>query len=131
MPTDLIKSGPVAVALLGRSALLGGGGLWLVTGVPAVAAAALDRSALRSARTVDLARLARESARAAEARTFAWTGTLHHALDLYRPEPRGLTRLDASVRASARPPDPGSGPRAPRTRGRAIAALCSRRPAPP
>ncbi|MEU3748648.1 MULTISPECIES: hypothetical protein [Streptomyces] len=57
----------------------------------AVAAAVLGRSAFRSIRTVDLARLARASARAAEARTFARTGTLHHALDLYRPEPRGLT----------------------------------------
>lgn len=90
----------VATALLGRSALLDGGGLWLVTGVLAVSAAVLGRSAFRSVRTVDLARLARESARAAEAQTFAWTGTLHHALDLYRPEPRGLT--SALVRPDGR-----------------------------
>ncbi|MET8983780.1 hypothetical protein ABZX85_50310 [Streptomyces sp. NPDC004539] len=111
-----------AIALLGRSALLGGGGLWLVTGVLAVAAAVLGRSAFRSVRTVDLARLTRESARAAEAQTFAWTGTLHHALDLYRPQPRGLTsaltRRDGRLRGHL----VQGAVRAVRTRGRAIAA---------
>ncbi|MER5962998.1 hypothetical protein [Streptomyces sp. NPDC002057] len=112
----------VAVALLGRSALPDGGGLWLVTGVLAVAAALLGRSAFRSVRTVDLTRLARESARAAEAQTFAWTGTLHHALDLYRPEPRGLTsaltRPDGRLRGHLAQ----GAVRALRTRGRAVAA---------
>ncbi|MFE4616496.1 hypothetical protein ACFRJ7_10315 [Streptomyces sp. NPDC056747] len=111
-----------AVALLGRSGLLGGAGPWLVAGVLAVAAALLGRSAFRSVRTVDLARLARESARAAEAQTFAWTGTLHHALDLYRPEPRGLTsaltRPDGRLRGHLAQ----GAVRALRTRGRAIAA---------
>ncbi|WP_435974335.1 hypothetical protein [Streptomyces sp. Qhu_M48] len=111
----------VAVALLGRSALPGGG-LWLVTGVLAVATPVLGRSAFRSVRTVDLTRLARESARAAEAQTFAWTGTLHHALDLYRPEPRGLTtaltRPDGRLRGHLAQ----GAVRALRTRGRAAAA---------
>ncbi|WP_101256409.1 hypothetical protein [Streptomyces barkulensis] len=112
----------VAVALLGRSAFLGVGGLWLVAGVLAVSATVLGRSAFRSLRTVDLARLARESARAAEAQAFAWTGTLHHALDLYRPEPRGLTsallRPDGRLRGHLAQ----GAVRALRTRGRAIAA---------
>lgn len=112
----------VAVALLGRSASLGGGGLWLVTGVLAVAAAALGRSAFRSVRTVDLARLARESARAAEAQTFAWTGTLHHALDLYRPQPRGLTHALTRPDGRLRGHLAQGAVRALRTRGRAIAA---------
>ncbi|KQX13663.1 hypothetical protein ASC82_06860 [Streptomyces sp. Root431] len=112
----------VTVTLLGRSALLGGAGLWLVAGVLTVAAAVLGSSAFRSVPTVDLARLARESARAAEAQTFAWTGTLHHALDLYRPEPRGLTsaltRPDGRLRGHLAQ----GAVRALRTRGRAIAA---------
>ncbi|MFI9122960.1 hypothetical protein ACIGW0_26805 [Streptomyces bikiniensis] len=112
----------VAVALLGSSPLLGGGGLWLAAGVPAAAAALLSRSVFRSLHAVDLARLARESARAAEAQTFAWTGTLHHALDLYRPEPRGLTsaliRRDGRLRGHL----VQGAVRALRTRGRTIAA---------
>ncbi|MEV5978024.1 hypothetical protein [Streptomyces sp. NPDC052114] len=118
-----VAAAAVVVALLGRSALLGGGGLWLVAGVLAVAAVLLGRSAFRSVRTVDLARLARESARAAEAQTFAWTGTLHHALDLYRPQPRGLTsalvRPDGRLRGHLAQ----GAVRALRTRGRAIAAV--------
>ncbi|MFD3871098.1 hypothetical protein [Streptomyces sp. NPDC058623] len=110
------------VALLGRSALVGGGGPWLVTGVLVVAAFLLGRSAFRAVRTVDLARLARESARAAEAQTFAWTGTLHHALDLYRPQPSGLTsaltRPDGRLRGHLAQ----GAVRAVRTRGRALAA---------
>ncbi|WP_240137406.1 hypothetical protein [Streptomyces sp. MUM 178J] len=117
-----VAAAAVVAALLGRSALLGGGGLWLVAGVLAVSATVLGRSAFRSVRTVDLARLARESARAAEAQTFAWTGTLHHALDLYRPEPRGLTsklvRPDGRLRGHLAQ----GAVRALRTRGRAIAA---------
>ncbi|MEW5633295.1 hypothetical protein AB1388_43165, partial [Streptomyces hydrogenans] len=70
-----------------------------------------------------LARLARESARAAEARTFALTGTLHHALDLYRPAPRGLptalTRPDGRLRG----PLAQGAVRALRTRGRTSAAV--------
>ncbi|MFD9052374.1 hypothetical protein [Streptomyces zaomyceticus] len=113
------------LVLLGRSAHLGGNGPWLVAAVLAAAAAALGRSAFRSVRTVDLARLARESARAAEAQTFAWTGTLHHALDLYRPQPRGLasalTRPDGRLRGHLAQ----GAVRALRTRGRALAAAVS------
>ncbi|MFG2896922.1 hypothetical protein ACGFZH_07620 [Streptomyces zaomyceticus] len=115
----------LVLALLGRSAHLGGNGPWLVTAALAVAAAALGRSALRSVRTVDLARLARASARAAEAQTFARTGTLHHALDLYRPQPRGpapaLTRPDGRLRGHLAQ----GAVRALRTRGRALAAAVS------
>ncbi|MEV7865608.1 hypothetical protein AB0P17_05790 [Streptomyces sp. NPDC088124] len=110
------------VALLGGSGLLGGGGPGLAAGVLVVSAALLGRAAFRSVRAVDLARLARESARAAEAQTFAWTGTLHHALDLYRPEPRGhtsaLVRPDGRLRGYLAQ----GAVRALRTRGRAIAA---------
>ncbi|MFJ2787686.1 MULTISPECIES: hypothetical protein [unclassified Streptomyces] len=118
-----VAAAALVVALLGRSAPLGGGGLWLVAGVLAVAAALLGRSAFRSVRTVDLARLTRDAARAAEAQTFAWTGTLHHALDLYRPEPRGfasaLTRPDGRLRGHLAQ----GAVRALRTRGRAVAAV--------
>ncbi|MDV5148028.1 hypothetical protein R1T08_28630 [Streptomyces sp. SBC-4] len=109
----------VAVALLGGSS---GGGLWLLTLVLALAAAALGRSAFRSVRTVDLARLARESARAAEAQTFAWTGTLHHALDLYRPQPRGLTHALTRPDGRLRGHLAQGAVRALRARSRAIAA---------
>nr|QBA31007.1 SinP [Streptomyces sp.] len=112
----------VAVALLGQSALADGGGLWLTAGVLAVSAAVLGRSAFRSIHTVDLARLARESARAAEAQTFAWTGTLHHALDLYRPEPRGLTSALVHSDGRLRGHLAQGAVRALRTRGRAAAA---------
>ncbi|WP_224317757.1 hypothetical protein [Streptomyces olivaceus] len=67
------------------------GGLWLVAVAAATTAVILARVAFRSLRTVDLARLARESSRASQAQTYVLTGTLHHALDLYRPEPRGFT----------------------------------------
>ncbi|MFJ2056412.1 hypothetical protein ACIOMM_10750 [Streptomyces sp. NPDC087908] len=117
-----VAAAATVVALLGRSALLGGSGPWLLTVVLAAAAVLLGRSALRSVRTVDLTRLARESARAAEAQTFAWTGTLHHALDLYRPQPRGLTtaltRPDGRLRGHLAQ----GAVRALRTRGRALAA---------
>ncbi|MEU7516572.1 hypothetical protein AB0B13_31840 [Streptomyces sp. NPDC042898] len=112
----------VAVALLGGSPLLTGAGLWLVAGVLTIAAAVLGRSAFRSVHTVDLARLARESARAAEAQTFAWTGTLHHALDLYRPEPRGLTSALTRPDGRLRGHFAQGAVRALRTRGRTIAA---------
>ncbi|MFJ2767608.1 hypothetical protein [Streptomyces sp. NPDC087300] len=95
-----VGAAAAVVALLGHSDFLGGGGLWPAAAVLALSAVALGRSAFRSVPTVDLARLARESARAAEAQTFAWTGTLHHALDLYRPAPRGLTK--ALVRPDGR-----------------------------
>ncbi|MEU7282624.1 hypothetical protein AB0A69_28180 [Streptomyces sp. NPDC045431] len=117
-----VAAAAVVVALLGRSALLGGGGLWLVAGVLAVSAPVLGRSAFRAVRTVDLARLARESARAAEAQTFAWTGTLHHALDLYRPQPRGLTSVLVRADGRLRGHLAQGAVRALRTRGRAIAA---------
>lgn len=80
----------------------GAGGLWLVAGVLAAGTAVLGRAAFGSVPSVDPARLARESARAAQAQTYAVTGTLHHALDLYRPEPRGRTsallRADGQLR---------------------------------
>lgn len=97
-------------------------GLWPVAGAVTMSAAVLGRAAFRSLRTLDLARLARESARAAQAEAYAWTGTLHHALDLYRPEPRGFTtaliRPDGRLRGY-----PAQGAiRALRTPGRALAA---------
>ncbi|WP_405818870.1 hypothetical protein OG705_06020 [Streptomyces sp. NBC_00838] len=100
-----------------------GAGLWLVAAVLAATAPALGRAAFRSIRTVDLARLARESARASQAQAYAWTGTLHHALDLYRPEPRGFTsaliRPDGRLRGHLAQ----GAVRALRTPGRASAAL--------
>ncbi|WP_267243597.1 hypothetical protein [Streptomyces sp. PR69] len=122
----LLASAAGAVALivtvLSRTALDGGGGLWLVAGVLATAAVCLGRAAFRSIRTVDLGRLARESARASQAQAYAWTGTLHHALDLYRPEPRGLTsallRSDGRLRGHIAQ----GATRALRTPGRALAA---------
>lgn len=95
VPDNLVLAAAVGAAALvvsvvSRTVPDGGGGLWLVAGLLALTAATVGRAAFRSIRTVDLARLARESARAAQARTYAWTGTLHHALDLYRPAPRGL-----------------------------------------
>lgn len=79
------------VGVTSRTAPDAVGALWLVAVVTAAAAAGLGRAAFRAVPTVDLARLARESARASQAQTYVLTGTLHHALDLYRPEPRGLT----------------------------------------
>ncbi|MFE3830061.1 hypothetical protein [Streptomyces sp. NPDC059092] len=90
----------LVVEAASRMAPDGGAGPWLVAGVSAATAATLGRVAFRSIRTVDLVRLARESARASQAQAYAWTGTLHHALDLYRPEPRGLT--SALIRADGR-----------------------------
>ncbi|MFD7289696.1 hypothetical protein [Streptomyces sp. NPDC059863] len=113
----------LVVTLTSRMAPDSGSGLWLVAGVLAVAAGGLGRGAFRSIRTVDLARLARESARSSQAQAYAWTGTLHHALDLYRPEPRGhtsaLIRSDGRLRGYL-----AQGAfRALRTPGRAIAAV--------
>ncbi|UGY91011.1 hypothetical protein [Streptomyces gobiensis] len=128
VPDNLVLASAVgAVALvvtvMSRMAPEGGGGLWLVAGVLATTATALGRAAFRSIRTVDLARLARESARASQAQAYAWTGTLHHALDLYRPEPRGLTsaliRPDGRLRGYLAQ----GAIRALRTPGRAIAAV--------
>ncbi|GFH36555.1 hypothetical protein [Streptomyces pacificus] len=116
-----VAAAAAAVALLGRSAL-DGSGLWLAAGVPAVSATVLGRSAFRSLRTVDLPRLARQSARAAEAQTFAWTGTLHHALDLYRPEPRGLTSVLVRPDGRLRGHLAQGAVRALRAPGRAVAA---------
>ncbi|WP_221354318.1 hypothetical protein [Streptomyces beigongshangae] len=81
----------LVVAGVSRAAPDGAVGLWLLAGVLATTAAALGRAALGSIRSADLARLARDSARASQAQAYAWTGTLHHALDLYRPEPHGFT----------------------------------------
>ncbi|MEV8408825.1 hypothetical protein AB0R12_24395, partial [Streptomyces niveus] len=98
-------------------------GLWLVGAVLAATAAVVGRAAFRSIRDVDLVRLARESARASQAQAYAWTGTLHHALDLYRPEPRGLTsaliRPDGRLRGYLAQ----GAVRALRTPGRASAAV--------
>ncbi|MFC8075597.1 hypothetical protein ACFUN8_08640 [Streptomyces sp. NPDC057307] len=100
LPASAVGVGALVVTVATRSAPDGAGGLWLVAGLLAVTAAALGRAAFRSIRTVDLARLARESARASQAQAYAWTGTLHHALDLYRPEPRGFT--SALIRSDGR-----------------------------
>ncbi|WP_327172667.1 hypothetical protein OG471_31920 [Streptomyces sp. NBC_01336] len=109
----------VVVGGVSRVAPDSGTGLWLLAGVLAATAAVLGRAALRAIRTVDLARLSRESARASQAQTYAWTGTLHHALDLYRPEPSGLTsaliRPDGRLRGYL----PQGAVRALRTPGRA------------
>ncbi|WP_203184261.1 hypothetical protein [Streptomyces pratensis] len=113
----------LVVTAAARAAPEDEGSLWLAAGAPAAAAAVLGRAAFRSIREIDLARLARESARASQAQTYAWTGTLHHALDLYRPEPRGLTstliRSDGRFRGYLAQ---GS-IRALRTPGRTIAAV--------
>jgi hypothetical protein len=112
-----------AVTLTGRVATDGAGALWLLAGVLAATAAALGRAAFRAVRTVDLARLARESARASQAQAYVLTGTLHHALDLYRPEPRGLTsallRPDGRLRGHLAQ----GAARALRTLGRTLAAV--------
>ncbi|MFD4025030.1 hypothetical protein ACFWRV_16140 [Streptomyces sp. NPDC058576] len=97
-------------------------GHWLAVLVPAVLAAAIGPAAFRALPAIDLARLARESARASQAQAYAFTGTLHHALDLYRPEPRGFTsaliRADGLLRGYL-----AQGTvRALRTPGRAVAA---------
>ncbi|MFE2943191.1 hypothetical protein ACFXKG_29695 [Streptomyces sp. NPDC059255] len=116
-------AGALVVTAMSRMAPDGGVGLWLLAGVLATTAAPLGRAAFRSIRTVDLAGLARESARASQAQTYALTGTLHHALDLYRPEPRGLTtaliRSDGRLRGYLAQ----GAIRALRTPGRAIAAV--------
>ncbi|RKN03569.1 hypothetical protein [Streptomyces radicis] len=130
VPDNLaLASGAGAMALVvaapSRLAPGGGGGLWLLALVLAAGAAALGRAALRSIRTVDLARLARESARASQARAYAWTGTLHHALDLYRPEPRGLTSALIRSGGLLRGYLAQGATRALRTLGRAIAAVAS------
>ncbi|MET9558307.1 hypothetical protein [Streptomyces sp. NPDC006645] len=113
----------LAVAALSRTTPAGGYGLWLVAGVLATAGAAVGRAAFRSIRNIDLARLARESARASQAQAYAWTGTLHHALDLYRPEPHGFTsaliRPDGRLRGHLAQ----GAVRALRTPGRASAAV--------
>ncbi|MGW8575645.1 hypothetical protein [Streptomyces niveus] len=116
----------LAVTAVSRSAPDGaaaGLGLWLVGAVLATTAAVVGRASFRSIRDVDLARLARESARASQAQAYAWTGTLHHALDLYRPEPRGLTsaliRPDGRLRGYLAQ----GAVRALRTPGRASAAV--------
>ncbi len=58
----------------------------------------------------------------AEAQTFAWTGTLHHALDLYRPQPRGLTSALVRPTGGLRGHLTQGAVRALRTPGRALAA---------
>ncbi|MGK9461164.1 hypothetical protein ACSLFT_14110 [Streptomyces sp. G6] len=111
------------VAVTSRPVPQGAGALWLVAAVTAASAAAVGRAAFRAVSTVDLSRLARESARASQAQAYVLTGTLHHALDLYRPEPRGLTsalfRPDGRLRGHVRQ----GAVRALRTPGRTGAAL--------
>ncbi|MBD3932254.1 hypothetical protein IF129_11905 [Streptomyces chumphonensis] len=79
------------LAATSRTAPGQAGGLWPVAAVLSTTGALLGRVAFRSLRTIDLPGLARDAARFSQAQAYAWTGTLHHALDLYRPEPRGLT----------------------------------------
>ncbi|MFD7383602.1 hypothetical protein [Streptomyces anulatus] len=112
----------LVVAAISGTAPDGRYGHWLAALVPALLAAAVGPSAFRALPSIDLARLARESARASQARDYAWTGTLHHALDLYRPQPRGFTsalvRTDGSLRGYLAQ----GAVRALRTPGRAAAA---------
>ncbi|MEU9558870.1 hypothetical protein [Streptomyces fumanus] len=127
----MARSARVLTGATGAGALLlglaggqgGAGPLWLVAAAAAATAVLLGRSAFRALATVDLARLARESARASQAQTYVLTGTLHHALDLYRPEPRGFTsaplRQDGRLRGYATQ----GAVRALRTPGRAAAAV--------
>lgn len=115
----------VFASSVGAAALLAAvtGALWLVAVAAAATAVVLGRAAFRSVRTVDTARLARESARASQAQTYVLTGTLHHALDLYRPEPRGFTsalfRRDGRLRGHLSQ----GAVRALRTPGRSVAAV--------
>lgn len=115
----------LAVPVVSRAASGEGAALWLLAGVLAVSAVLLGRVASRSVGAVDLARLARESARADQAGTYALTGTLHHALDLYRPEPGGFTsallRPDGRLRGHVTQ----GAVRALRTPGRAAAAAAA------
>ncbi|MFB7428483.1 hypothetical protein [Streptomyces hydrogenans] len=120
---NLLLAAGTAAAAAALAPLATGAGLWPAAAATALAAALLGRSAFRSLPTVDLARLARESARAAEARTFALTGTLHHALDLYRPAPRGLTTALTRPDGRLRGPLAQGAVRALRTRGRTSAAV--------
>jgi hypothetical protein len=113
----------VVVTGAGRALPDAGDGPWLLAGVLAAAAAVLARAALRSVGSVDLAGLARESARAAQALTYAGTGTLHHALDLYRPEPRGFTSVLVRPDGRLRGHLAQGAVRALRTPGRAGAAM--------
>lgn len=117
-----VGASALVVAAVSGTAPDGRYGHWLAALVPALLAAALGPSAFRALPSIDLARLARESARASQARAYAWTGTLHHALDLYRPEPRGFTsalvRTDGSLRGYLAQ----GAVRALRTPGRAAAA---------
>ncbi|MFY1679454.1 hypothetical protein [Streptomyces sp. WMMC905] len=119
----LVGAGGLTVATTGR--LLGEGvtGAWIVASAPAVTAAVVGRLALRSATQVDLGLLVRWSARADQARTYTVTGTAHHALDLYRPEPRGLG--GSLLRPDGRPRGPLSrgAVRAARTPGRTGAGI--------
>ncbi|WP_405795629.1 hypothetical protein [Streptomyces sp. NBC_01506] len=125
VPANLVLAAAVGAVALAVTVpdVQGGAALWLLAAVLMVTAVALGRAAFRSIRTVELARLARESARASQAQAYAWTGTLHHALDLYRPEPRGLTsaliRPDGRLRGYLAQ----GAVRALRTPGRASAAV--------
>ncbi|WP_228183379.1 hypothetical protein [Streptomyces anulatus] len=117
-----VGASALVVAAISGTAPDGRYGHWLAALVPALLAAAVGPPAFRALPPIDLARLARESARASQARDYAWTGTLHHALDLYRPQPRGFTsalvRTDGSLRGYLAQ----GAVRALRTPGRAAAA---------
>ncbi|MFE7372717.1 hypothetical protein [Streptomyces anulatus] len=117
-----VGASALVVAAISGTAPDGRYGHWLAALVPALLAAAVGPPAFRALPSIDLARLARESARASQARDYAWTGTLHHALDLYRPQPRGFTsalvRTDGSLRGYLAQ----GAVRALRTPGRAAAA---------
>ncbi|MFC7813882.1 MULTISPECIES: hypothetical protein [unclassified Streptomyces] len=121
----------VLAAATGAGALLlglasgpaGAATLWLVAAAAVATALPLGRAAFRAIRTVDLARLARESARASQAQAYVLTGTLHHALDLYRPEPRGFTSALLRPDGRLRGYTAQGAVRALRTPGRASAAV--------
>ena len=49
-------------------------------------------TALKLLNAIDLTRLREDSSRTAVAQVFAQTGTLHHAVDLFRPVPNGFTK---------------------------------------
>ncbi|MFH8973941.1 hypothetical protein [Streptomyces sp. NPDC017890] len=128
-PDNLVlasAAGAVALVVAASSHMAapdGGDGLWFVAGVLVATSAPLGWAALRAIRTADLARLARESARASQAQAYVLTGTLHHALDLYRPEPRGLTTALARPDGRLRGHLAQGAVRALRTPGRATAAV--------
>ena len=76
--------------------------LWVTIAIFGAGLSCVARSAARSLSRIDLEVLRRDSARASRAQVFASMGTFHYALELYLPEPRGLTtslvRRDGTLR---------------------------------